>query len=271
MSKLARKDEEKILSSEFLEEIKRVRELKGVSQEEVSEKTNIKLSYIQAIEAGNIEGLPGGIYNRAYIKSVSEFLGINMKPFERKVVSDEFIDEQKIKLEISSHGFNSQSPNFIILISCFALILVVYSAFYIIGGDDKNSTLQNAVATDGITAVKTSPLNPKIISETGQDFTVSIIAKEQTQVEISDAENNIILSKIFLPNEAIIYPADDKEYFLYTPEIGVLEVYLDGVFVKNMPEMKKEDDRFLFTVDALFDAIKGKTQEAETDEEKTDA
>lgn len=271
MINLARKEEEKILSSEFLEEIKRVREIKGISQEEVSERTNIKLAYIKAIENGNIDGLPGGVYNRAYIRSISEFLGINMKPFERNVESDEFIDEQKIKIEIGNN-FNSHIPNNVIIASCVCLILVIYSIFYIMGSEEDNAQArlndtEETIAEGAI--AKTSPL-AALGEENTRDFTISIIATEQTQVEITDANDNAVLSKIFLPNEAIVYPADDKEYYLYTPEIGVLEVYLDGVFVSNMPTMDKKDDRYIFTVDALFDAIEGQSNSSQ-DAEKADA
>ncbi len=286
MSNLAKKiDEERILSSEFLDEIKRVRELKGISQEEVSERTNIKLAYIKAIENGDIDGLPGGVYNRAYIRSVSEFLGINTKQFERKVVSDEFLDEQQIKIELGKNNFDFKTPNLFVLSCCAVLILVVYTAFYLVGSDkdSAHASLGEVVPMDGtfeedavnslaetIAKNKISPLKDLVIPVISRNFTVSIIAKEQTQVEITDKDDNVILSKIFLPNETIIYPADDKEYYLYTPEIGVLDVYLDGVRVKSMPDAEKKDDKYVFTVDALFDSIEIKNNSLKTDEQKTD-
>ena len=72
-----------------------------------------------------------------------------------------------------------------------------------------------------------------------------------------------MLSKIFLPNETVIYPADDKQYYLFTPEIGTLEVYLDGVLVNNLVELEKKDDKILFTVDSLFSAINSSTNSEE--------
>lgn len=264
MSNSPKKDEERILSSEFLEEIKRIREEKNITQEEISEKTNIKLSYIKAIESGNIDNLPGGIYNRAYIRSISEFLGINTKPFEKKVhASDEFVNDQKIKLEIGNN-LNSHNPNRSVLAICVTLILITYLIFYF-GYSKTESDLEDTKisellenegnSTDAQNEITTSPLKYIDSQYKNKDFTISIIAKEQTQVEISDGNDEIVFSKIFLPNETVIYPADDKEYYLFTPEIGVLEIYLDGVFVENMPEMEKKEDKFIFTVDALFNAI----------------
>ena len=276
MAAVVKKEEEKILSSEFLDEIKRVRELKGISQEEVSEKTNIKLSYVKAIESGNIENLPGGIYNRAYIRSVSEYLGINIKPFEKKVISDEFIDEQQIKVEFGSQ-FAAQAPRFPLLLLCFIFILSIYSVFYLFGSDSDNAQASLGKSDKIVNGevisqtenhnYKKSPIKQLTDGYVGKDFTIAIIAKEQTQIELSDAEDNIVLSKIFLPNEALIYPADDKEYFLYTPEIGTLEVYLDGVLVNNLVELKKQEDKVLFTVDSLFSTINSTTNSEEANPE----
>lgn len=45
-----------------------MRQNKGISLEQISEVTKLKISTLQAIEEGNFDVLPGGIYNISYIR-----------------------------------------------------------------------------------------------------------------------------------------------------------------------------------------------------------
>jgi cytoskeleton protein RodZ len=64
-------------TSRFGEHLKRERELRGVSIEEVSAATRISTKFLQAIEHGQWEQLPGGAFNRGFIRSASRYLGLD--------------------------------------------------------------------------------------------------------------------------------------------------------------------------------------------------
>ena len=51
------------------EQLRRARESRGVTQREVSEQTRITMRHLEAIEADNYKELPGGIFNKSFIKS----------------------------------------------------------------------------------------------------------------------------------------------------------------------------------------------------------
>jgi cytoskeletal protein RodZ len=63
--------------SAFGEQLKREREMRGVSLEEVSKATRIAVRLLEAIEGGRWEQLPGGIFNRGFIRAIGRFLGLN--------------------------------------------------------------------------------------------------------------------------------------------------------------------------------------------------
>jgi len=52
-----------------------IRSTKGISLEEISRNTKIKISTLQALEQGNFESLPGGIYNISYIRQYARAIG----------------------------------------------------------------------------------------------------------------------------------------------------------------------------------------------------
>lgn len=64
-------------STPFGEHLKREREMRGVSLEEVSAATRISTRFLVAIENEKWEELPGGAFNRGFIRAVARFLGLD--------------------------------------------------------------------------------------------------------------------------------------------------------------------------------------------------
>lgn len=61
----------------FGEQLKREREMRGVSIEEISAATRISTRFLEALEKDQWEKLPGGVFNRGFIRSVARFLGLD--------------------------------------------------------------------------------------------------------------------------------------------------------------------------------------------------
>jgi len=57
-----------------------IRNTRGISLEEISKNTKLKVSTLKAIEDGNFEVLPGGIYNISYIRQYARAVGIEESP-----------------------------------------------------------------------------------------------------------------------------------------------------------------------------------------------
>jgi cytoskeleton protein RodZ len=64
-------------STPFGEHLRRERELRGVSLDEVAAATRIKTSFLEALENGRWEELPGGAFNRGFIRATARFLGLD--------------------------------------------------------------------------------------------------------------------------------------------------------------------------------------------------
>jgi cytoskeletal protein RodZ len=66
------------------EELKRERELREISLREISEATKISMRILEAIEKNNFQALPGGIFNRNFLRAYAEFIGIDSENVVRK-------------------------------------------------------------------------------------------------------------------------------------------------------------------------------------------
>ncbi|HYL46080.1 MAG TPA: RodZ domain-containing protein [Candidatus Limnocylindrales bacterium] len=64
-------------STPFGEHLRREREMRGVSLEEISAATRISTRFLEALEKEEWDHLPGGVFNRGFIRSVARFLGLD--------------------------------------------------------------------------------------------------------------------------------------------------------------------------------------------------
>jgi cytoskeleton protein RodZ len=61
----------------FGEHLKRERELRGVTLDEISAATRIATRFLEAIENEQWERLPGGVFNRGFVRAVARYLGLD--------------------------------------------------------------------------------------------------------------------------------------------------------------------------------------------------
>jgi cytoskeleton protein RodZ len=64
-------------STPFGEHLRREREMRGVSLEEIAAATRISTRFLEALEKEEWDHLPGGVFNRGFIRSVARFLGLD--------------------------------------------------------------------------------------------------------------------------------------------------------------------------------------------------
>lgn len=68
----------------FGEKLRREREMRGVSLEEIAESTKIGTRSLRALEEDDFDKLPGGIFNKGFVRAYSRFLGLD----EEQTVAD---------------------------------------------------------------------------------------------------------------------------------------------------------------------------------------
>src|SRR6185436_3464318 len=56
------------------EKLRLAREARGIALREISEQTRISIRYLEAIETDDYKRLPGGIFNRSFIRAYAKFI-----------------------------------------------------------------------------------------------------------------------------------------------------------------------------------------------------
>src|SRR5699024_10715050 len=138
------------------ERLKEAREEKGLSLEDIQQKTKIQNRYLQAIEEDNLDDLPGKFYARAFIKEYA--LAVGLDP----TVLLEGFDEEKIQpqtedntpyarmsrsnepKEAKGASFLSFLPTVIVVILIVVIIFVAITLYQkYSSGDDESSNNEN--------------------------------------------------------------------------------------------------------------------------------
>jgi cytoskeletal protein RodZ len=65
------------MSQSIGEKLRLAREERGIALREISEQTRISIRYLEAIESDDYKRLPGGIFNRSFIRAYAKFVGFD--------------------------------------------------------------------------------------------------------------------------------------------------------------------------------------------------
>jgi cytoskeletal protein RodZ len=129
------------MAASFGEQLRLAREARGISLREISEQTRISMRYLEAIEANDFKRLPGGIFNRSFIKAYARYIG-----YDEKAAIDAYTHalreqgetaEEPVSLPHKPHvytdGSSTRSPLVTLLLTVLILTILslgVYAALH---------------------------------------------------------------------------------------------------------------------------------------------
>ena len=61
------------------EQLRLAREERGIALRDICDQTRISIRYLEAIEANDYKKLPGGIFNRSFVKAYARYVGFDEK------------------------------------------------------------------------------------------------------------------------------------------------------------------------------------------------
>jgi cytoskeleton protein RodZ len=126
------------MAANFGEELRLAREARGISLREISEQTRISMRYLEAIETNEYKRLPGGIFNRSFIKAYAKYIGFDeqaalegyARTMREQGDTDDDVATSPSRSRVYTDG-NSRSPIVTLLLAILilgVLSLVVWGA-----------------------------------------------------------------------------------------------------------------------------------------------
>jgi cytoskeleton protein RodZ len=179
------------------EKLRLAREARGIALRDISEQTRISIRYLEAIEGDDYRRLPGGIFNRSFIRAYAKFIGYDehdaLEDYARTLRERGESDDEGSKMHQSlvytdDGGSHSRSPLITLLLAIrilAALSLAVWAGLHFYqrsqhprgasepGMNDAplNSSINRESAMIPATANQKT-IKPKTVQEGPHDFIV---------------------------------------------------------------------------------------------------
>lgn len=127
------------MAASFGEQLRLAREARGISLREISEQTRISTRYLEAIESGDLKRLPGGIFNRSFIKAYARYVGYDEQEAldayartarEQGATPDE-VSTTPFQSRVYTDNSSVRSPLVTVLL---AILILVILSLGVIGG-----------------------------------------------------------------------------------------------------------------------------------------
>lgn len=250
----------------FGDRLRREREMRGITLDEITESTKISRRHLEALEGEHFDQLPGGVFNKGFVRAYARFLGIDgdQAVADYSAASNEQPEpEDKFPLEIHQEPNRDLNPRRSQLPLAFAIaalvgVLVGY-AFWVKSRPHTNesaaaSTQQAppAAATTGPPVNNApAPAAPPAIETTAASspsqpvqaapekpvkpekvFVVQVKAKEDSWVSIV-ADGKSVMERVLSADKKKKIKAG-KTLILRTGNAGGIEVTFNGVSLGSL-------------------------------------
>ena len=211
----------------FGENLRREREMRGVDLREIADATRINFRFLQAFENEEFAVLPGGVFNRGFIRSYARYLGLD----EEKILEEyELANGSGVGTEWSSTLSSGSAPRRIgpraQWLAAAAAVLMLIGGYTLFRyserlpsfspgpdatddpGESESLTTPaptarpegNPTAPAATVRAATAPPSPRRPFADTEDLILQVAVTEESWVAI-DADGATVLSRLMAPEE----------------------------------------------------------------------
>jgi cytoskeleton protein RodZ len=168
--------------------------MRGVSLEEIADSTKIGTRSLRALEDEDFEKLPGGIFNRGFVRAYSRFLGLD----EDQTVAD--FDEAWKEYEAAKRPVQvpeaeeedtaGESRPLWIIATALALVVLIAAGWYFVRRHSR-STSSEAVMAPRTTVDNSQPATPPLANTSATTPPVTGASQDSTTQTASPAKKPV--------------------------------------------------------------------------------
>jgi cytoskeletal protein RodZ len=252
----------------FGESLKREREMRAVTLDEISAATRIATRFLRAIENEEWSELPGGVFNRGFVRAVARYLGLD----EENIVAEynSAIDERpSVPVWTGSPpAVTPQQPWLAWIIAAILVIALLAAGWFgterflgwratkraaetpAAGADSADTSANLPPETSADPSVSGNFAAPANNQTAPEPFQLKIEASTQTEVTIV-ADRDVVFDRTMMAGETHSYWAADH-FQISAKDAGAVHLKLNG---KTVPPFGSSGQPVKITL--TRDAIKG--------------
>lgn len=212
-------------------ELKRERELRGISLQEISDATKINIRYLRDLEEERLDILPGKFFIKGIIRSYAKYIGLEEDAVLNSYYESELHREQVKEVGTEEKEVQSALPvkvkKILLSVSLFLVLMSVLTVVYIlIYQKPQVQQVEEAPATSVPQEIPTSPppVEKIVVEET--ELILSLSFQMKTWIQVF-ADGELIIDGIKLPGEEAQVRAQE-ELLIHTGNAGGLTFLLNN-------------------------------------------
>lgn len=221
--------------------LRKTREHYRLSIQDIALTLNIRANQLAALEQGNLDQIPGRVYAIGFVRSYSEYLGLDgdkmVHIFKAQSVGKRV--KPDLKFPVITHEGNDPNIQVIIFSLTGLILLIAYLSIFHAPVREpatippvpeaiKQKTIAMfeppALSSSNNTGPSTRAMQPDDSTLTS---TMELRATKESWVEITNEQGAVVVRQILKPGAVFIVP-DDQNLTLATGNAGGLSVYVDG-------------------------------------------
>lgn len=237
--------------------LRKTREHYGQSINDVAMNLNIRPQQLNALEQGHLDQIPGRVYAIGFVRSYSEYLGLDGDKMVQIFKAQSVGKRVKPSLSFPVLAHEGNDPNIHMIIASLTGLILFISYLSIFHAPvrepstippvpeaikektismfepAKRAAEQKAVAESAkLDAQNAAP------SADGLSATMELRVSEESWVEIKNEAGAVVVRQILKPGAVFIVP-DDETLTLATGNAGGLSVFIDGKKIQTLGKSKQ--------------------------------
>ena len=192
--------------SDFGTGFKKARESRGISLEEIAAETRIGTRFLQAIESENFQRLPGGVFNRGFIRAYAERVGLD--PVQALAEYERLVNSSDVETSSGPPQRPRSRIGFALYPIAIGALVLLTIGFYVL---QRNPSTPEVAATapapviapEPVVQAAPEPVQPGPTS-LPQQLAIQMDAKEDTWIRLSTDGAPFV--------EEILNPGDTRRF-----------------------------------------------------------
>jgi cytoskeletal protein RodZ len=239
---------------EFGEELRRERELREVSREQLAAATKVSLRHLDALESGRFERLPAAVFSRGFVRVIATHLGLDAERWtaafrhvyarwEEEKINTASVETTTARLRLSQPRRAVSSSTTVRALGIAILLAAVtgFAAFFRTRGGARRASLAStpvsraesgpaslalppAVAAATVALPVASPAGSSALARSGRTLTLTF--RDECWAEVL-VDGKVVVRGLF-PKGARREFAGGGTFTLTLGNAGVVEVAVDG-------------------------------------------
>ncbi len=223
--------------------LRKTREYYGQSLQYVEGVLRIRASQLEALEVGDLEALPGRVYAIGFVRSYSEYLGLDGDQMVQLFKQQTQGRTRDPELHFPVAASESKAPNFATIVGSLLMLIVVVGVWAIMQADKGPTSrdippvpeeLQQSSITEA-PAIGATPEEAELLAPKPElpPNRIIIEVADASWIEIKNAEGATLLRRVLQTGDQYLVP-DEEGLSLSTGNAGGFKLRVDGEYLVSL-------------------------------------